>query len=892
MTIEPGRMLHQYRLVAKIGEGGMGVVWKALDGSLDREAAIKILPDTFAQDAERRARFEREARLLAALNHPGIAGIYGLHECDGLHFIAMEYVPGEDLAKRLERGPLALDETLDIARQVAEALEAAHEQGVIHRDLKPANITCMPDGKIKVLDLGLAKALGHEGNADPGRLSLSPTATSAGTVAGTLLGTAAYMSPEQVKGHEADRRADIWAFGCVLHEMLTGRRAFGGETISETLASVLRDEIGHTALPEATPPSVRQLLRRCLDRDRRTRLRDIGEARIALSPAGLASEASLRRNEGSVVGPSERSGRLAWGVAGVALIALVVTGWFALRPSGAAAQREVRASIAPPEGQSFVVTGPNSGALSLSPDGTKATFVASAASGRPSLYLRSLASTTPQVIPGSEGATYPFWSPDSRQLAFFADGKLKKLDLDGGAPMTIASATEARGGTWGPSGTILFAADTQAGISSVSAGGELGDPVTTLDPSRGGETTHRYPWFLPDGRHFLYLRASHNAAGQDAVNSIWIGDTGSKQTSELMQSATNAAFARGHLFWVRDGFLMARPFSPDTLSFTGEPFAVGEGVVTQPDSWRATFAVSEAGPIAFQTGLASKMVLTWVDRAGKKLGTLGDPGQFAFIRLSPDGRSLAASVSDPVSGRGDIWVFDVERQVGSRLTFDSAIEDSPVWSPDGKRIAFASNREGRATIYVRPSNGRGEAEPLLPDGAVDRAVPEDWSSDGKFLVFNAGAGKSDVWVLPLEAGAPFPLIVGEFDEGYARFSPDAHWLSYGSNESGRYELYLTRFPGGEGKWQLSKIGADWLVGWNAAGNEIYYIDLEGRMCAVRVELADQVVADEPVCLFPTRAGRTWAANSGGQRFVIGEPNDTGSHFPITLVLNWEAGRAK
>ena len=888
MQIEPGKMFNQYRLVDKLGEGGMGVVWKALDTSLGREAAIKILPAAFAQDVDRRVRFEREARLLATLNHPGIAGVYGLHEFEDLHFIAMEYVPGEDLAKRLERGPLAVDDALDVARQVADALETAHEQGVIHRDLKPANIVRTPDGTIKVLDLGLAKAMASEGAADPGRLSLSPTLTSAGTVAGTLLGTAAYMSPEQVKGREADRRADIWAFGCVLHEMLTGKRTFGGETISETFASVLRDEVAQDLLPHDTPATVRALLARCLDRNRRTRLRDIGEARIALSPEGLARSFETGPDSAS----TGRGARLAWGVAGIALLALATTIGIALMRPEPGEASEIRASIDAPEKQAFLVTSINAGGLSLSPDGTKATFVASTASGRPSLYLRTLASSTPQVLPGSEGATYPFWSPDSRQLAFFADGKLKKLDLDGGAPMTIANTSEARGGTWGPDGVILFAAETQVGISRVSSGGVLGDPVTVVDPAREGETTHRYPSFLPDGRHFLYLRASHAAGSRDAVNSIWIGDIDSNETSELMQSATNAVFAQGHVFWVREGFLMARTFSADTLAFTGEPFAVGEGVVTQPDSWRAAFAVSQAGPIAFHSGLASKMILTWLDREGKELGTLGDPGEYAFIRLSPDNRSLAVTLNDAGTGRGDIWVFDVERNVGSRLTFHSATEDSPVWSPDGARIAFSSNRDGKTTIYVRPSNGRGEEELLLPESIEERAVPADWSSDGKFLVFSRGAGKYDTWVHPLDGGEPFPIVVGDFDEGYSRFSPNVAWLAYLSNESGRYNLYLTRFPSGEGKWQLSKVGTDWLVGWNAAGDEISYIDLEGKLCVVAVALADQVVADLPVCLFPTRSGRTWAAQSDGERFVIGVPDDAGSDFPITLLLNWEAGRGR
>ena len=887
--IEAGQMLAHYKLVEKIGEGGMGVVWKALDTTLNRDAAIKILPDAFAQDADRRARFEREARLLATLNHPNIAGVYGLHTLEGMSFIAMEYVPGEDLAERLSRGPLSVEDALDVARQVADALEAAHEQGVIHRDLKPANITRTPEGKIKVLDLGLAKAMATEASGDSASLSLSPTVTSAGTVAGTLLGTAAYMSPEQVKGKEADRRADIWAFGCVLFEMLTGKVTFRGETLSEVMASVLRDRPDEDTLPADTPAAVKYLLKRCLDPDRSTRLRDIGEARIALSPQGLASASDVVIGAPYVApAPDRKRERIAWAVAAIALIGLVAS--FLIFPGGKTVARapEVRASIVAPVGQRFGSGGNSAGGLSLSPDGTKMTIVASTGSGRPSLYLRALGASEAQKLAGTEGATYPFWSPDSKYIAFFADAKLKKLDLSGGAPLTITTAPDGRGGTWNADGTILFAPETQDSIQSVSVGGELGEPVTILDSSRKGETTHRYPFFLPDGRHFLYLRGSHSSAGQDEVNSIWVGDTESDETFELMPSATQAVYAQGHIFWARDQFLMARPFSTDALAFTGDAFAIGEGVVVQGGSWRAAFTVSEAGPLAFHGGSQPEQVLKIFDREGKELGSIGDESIYGFIRLSRDNKFLAASVEDKGTGRSDLWVYDLARNVGSRLTFHEGQDAVPVWSPDGKRVAFTSNRNGLPAIFSRLSDGRGEVE-LVFQGE-GRAEPDDWSSDGKYLVFSHGGGKYDIWVLPLEdGGEAYPLIASEFDEGYSRLSPDGKWLAYLTNEAGRYDLYLTRFPSGEGKWQLSTNGSDWLIGWNGAGDELYFLDVDGDVAAVKVQLGDQVVVDLPEKLFPVQGGQTWAAMADGNRFIFGVAGNAGAETPVTLILNWERG---
>ena len=891
MTIEAGQQLLHYRLIEQIGEGGMGVVWKARDTTLDRDVAIKTLPPAVAGDADRLARFAREARLLATLNHPNIAGVYGLHEVEGLHFIAMEMIPGENLAERLARGPLTIDEAVDAARQIAEALEAAHEQGVIHRDLKPANVKLTPEGQIKVLDLGLAKALVGEASGDTTNLSLSPTMTTEGTVAGTLLGTAAYMSPEQAKARTVDRRADVWAFGCVFFEMLTGKKAFAGDGISETLASVLRDEVNWDALPAATPTAALRVLRRSLDRNVKMRLRDIGEARVALSPESLEAAAGGDSANGPAVASaaSRTRERFILAIALAAVVAAAVAGWFAAHRGEMTVRPEVRAAIRPPHEQVFEGYGNYLGNLTLSPDGTRMTFASATGGGQPELHVRSLGSESSQPLAGTEGATFPFWSPDGRNLAFFVDGKLKRLDLDGGAPMTICSAAAGRGGSWNKDGVILFAPETQTGIFRVSASGGEPTPVTTLDNQRKGESTHRYPSFLPDGNRFLFVRAGHAAALEDDVNSLWVGSLDGTEPFELMHSVSNAAFAMGHLFYLRDQFLMARPFDAHELEFTAEPFAVGEGVVFQKNYWRGAFAVADHGLVTFQGGLGMQRQLNWYDRDGNTLGQIGEPGQYGPIRLSPDGRQLAATITDPGSGRGDIWIFDIARDVSSRLTFADANDTQPVWSPDGKLVAFQSDREkDTGDVYIVRADGRGEPELLFESEGP--TSPTDWSPDGKYLSIDRGVGKNDLWIVPVDGSEPFTLISTPFDEGYSRFSPDGNWIAYVSNETGRYELYLTRFPSGDGKWQLSADGGDWAIGWKEDSSEIFFLDLEGALLSVRVELGDIVVADRPQHLFSTRSENTWASTLDGQRFILGTPDDPDEGYPITLIVNWAGKR--
>ncbi len=892
--MESGETLGHYTIVEQIGVGGMGEVYRARDNTLGREVALKILPAAFAADAARVARFQREAKLLASLNHPNIAAIHSVVQDGDVIGLALELVIGDDLTIHLENGSVTQEKALAYAEQIAAAVESAHEQGVVHRDLKPANIKIGQDGNVKVLDFGLAKATDAAGDSASSMnttTSLSMASASL-TVEGVIMGTAAYMSPEQARGSNLDRRTDIFSFGVVLFEMLVGQRPFGGPTMSDTMAAILKEEPDLDTLPADTPSAIRLLLRRCLAKDPKQRLRDMGEARLIIAAVRAGDPTAS-----SVLGESktESVGRgltkreiAAWTLAIVAIAAFGLTALFStMRGTSATRAPEIRAAINAPDDHDFEVNSNHSGALSLSPDGTKMTFSASVGSGRPSLFLRLLGSSTAQKLSNTEGATYPFWSPDSKQIAFFADGKLKKLDLNGGAPMTLTSALDGRGGTWNSDGTILFAPETQSPILRVSTGGVLGGPVTTIDNARMAETTHRFPSFLPDGRHFLYVRGSHAANNQDAVNSIWVGDLESEETFELMKSGTQANYAQGHLFWVNDQFLMARPFSAQDLEFTGEAFAVGEGVVVQLGAWRAAYAVSEAGPLSFQGGLAAEQILTFFDREGKELGTIGEAARYSEIRLSPDNRYLAAGIDSEGGGQSDIWVYDLSRNVGSRLTFDDARDTKPVWSPDGKRIAFTSNRGGRSGVFVRNADGRGDAEPLFSiDGQCE---VQDWSRDGKYLAIDSGIGKNDLWILNLEDGESFALVSSEFDEGYSRFSPDGKWIGYISNEAGKYELYLTRFPSGEGKWQLSKDGADWLLGWNEAGTELFYLDLEGNLTSVKVAFGDQVVADLPTILFSTRAGNAWDNKSDGSSFVLGAPNDAGDDFPITLIINWDRG---
>jgi Tol biopolymer transport system component/predicted Ser/Thr protein kinase len=850
-----------YEILGALGAGGMGEVYRARDTRLNRDVALKVLPEIFARDPERMARFEREAQVLASLNHPNIAQLYGLEE----RALVMEYVPGETL-----KGPLALEEAIPLVRQIAEALEYAHERGIIHRDLKPANIKITPEGKVKILDFGLAKALDdHPTGTDAAN---SPTISLAATRAGVILGTAAYMAPEQAKGKAVDRRADIWSFGVVLAEMLTGRQMYTGETAAETLASVMRDE---PRLPEA-PGAIRELLLRCLDRDPRTRLQAIGEARIILEAPPAPQEPAANTQH-----PRPNT-RLPWAVAAVFLIVAAVLAAIHFREPAP----EVRKLFLPPPDKTRFF-----GAMALSPDGRRLAFAATDSSGKQQLWVRSLDSLTAQQLAGTEGASRPSWSPDGRFVVFGADSKLKKIDVTGGAPQNLCPAPgNFEGAAWNRDGVIVFGTTGLRALHRVAATGGESRPVTTLDPSLK-EQRHGWPVFLPDGRRFLYLSFGSERA-------IYAGDLESPLRKRVVATHSAAAYAPGFLLYLRESTLLAQPFDAGKLEMRGDPVPVAEQVGYFQVAGEAYFSVAGAGALVYGSGThVARRQPTWMDRAGKPLGTVGEPAVYSWITLSPEGKRLALERTDPMGlSSTDIWLFDLNRGASRRFTFDPTSDRSPVWSPDGSRIAFTSIRGGIYDLYWKVSSGAGQDELLLKSG--ESKYPDDWSADGKLLLYEQADPKTrvDLWVLPLQGERkPVPFLQTEFSERQGRFSPDGRWIAYSSDESGRYEVYVQPYPPTGAKWMISRDGGG-RPEWRRDGKEIFFLgDPHQQLLSVDVKLPSGgsgggVEAGVPRVLFPVAFGTSaYAVSADGQRFLMNAPiQDAAGAQPATVVLNWAA----
>jgi serine/threonine protein kinase len=864
--------LGPYEILAPIGAGGMGEVYKAIDTKLDREVAIKVLPNDLARDPERLARFEREAKVLASLNHPNIATIYAIEESPEGIAIAMELVLGHTL-----QGPLPLDTALNYARQIAEALEAAHEKGITHRDLKPPNIMIAPDDVVKVLDFGLASLPGHETDSTT---SNSPTLTMAATQTGMVMGTAAYMSPEQAAGKPVDRRADIWSFGVVLWEMITGAKLFEGETISHTLADVLRAPIDFAKLPAATPPPVVELLKRCLDRDPRRRLRDIGEARIAIEKylADPASAAAPLRTELRV--PSKWALTLA-ALLGAAALAL---GFVSYRHLTEEPPRITKASLLPPQKGEFR----QNSIPAVSPDGRWIAFVA-ASQGKVLLWVRGLDSLAARALPGTEGAFLPFWSPDSRTIAFFADGKLKKIEIAGGQALTLCDVAGAFGGSWSRNDVIVF--NNGSNIVRVPAAGGSVTPVTTLDWA-SGEITHRYPWFLPDGRHFLYTIVNQNSA----KTAVYAADLASAEHKLIAPAPSNAAYALpGYLLFVRERTLLAQPFDTGKLQTTGDAIPIAEQVDAANGFERNHFSISQNGVLAYVSGGpgSGALQLTWYDRTGKALAGVGKPAYINTPRLSPDGKTVATDRLDPASNNRDIWLLDVARGSEQRLTFADQ-NWFPVWSPDGRRVVYL--RLSSQKVLSKSADGTG------PEEEVEAAAkaPQDWTRDGRYLIsatqFANPKTGNDLWALPfvpgksVAAGKPLPLRNSEFQEYHGRVSPDGRWLAYQSNESKRTEVYVVAFPGLNGHWQVSVNGGSRPV-WSRDGRELYFLDPDNKLMAVPVRSGEQFQAGAPQPLFDVRlsgnANASYDVSADG-RFLFATPTEQAATLPMTVVVNWPA----
>ena len=881
-----GTHLGPYEIIAAIGAGGMGEVYRATDSNLKRSVAIKVLPASVAGDADRLARFQREAEVLAALNHPNIAAIYGLEKTPDLTALVMELVEGEDLSAIIARGPVSFSDALPIAKQIADALEAAHEQGIIHRDLKPANIKVRGDGTVKVLDFGLAKAMDPAGTSSANAMN-SPTLTARATQMGMILGTAAYMAPEQAKGKVVDKRADIWAFGVVLHEMLTGRHLFLADTIPETLAHVMTRQIDLATLPASTPRRVRGLLARCLEKDPKKRLRDIGDARLTLEEviSGAADEPTASPALAAAPAGSRTRERVAWAVAGALALLLAVGITWALRP--VSAPPETRVDIATPATEQPV-------SFALSPDGRQLVFVASDDKAS-RLWLRSLSTTTAQPLPGTEGARFPFWSPDGHSIAFFAGGALRRLDLGGGAPQNLAPATNGSGGTWNADGVIVFAPSLTSPLMRLPATGGTAAVVTALSPQQFG---HFQPQFLPDGRRLLFT-----VGGSADTVGIYLGGLDGSSPIRLASSPNSAVVTpEGFLLWVRADALMAQRLDVERAMLTGDPATVANGVATD-SSLRSAVSVAGTGLVAYRTAGGAQRQLTWFDRSGTARGVVGEPdGSYLQPAVSADGRRVA--VARTAEGNADLWLLDGTR--ASRFTFDPSQDSFPIWSPDTTRIVAMSRRTGVGGLFQKLTSGAGTEEPLLSTGQT--LTPTSWSKDGRFLLYMSidPQTNADLWVLPMSGAGdrrPFVFLKTPFRDAYGTFSPDGRWVAYHSNESGRPEVYVRPFilPGSTGapaaaaggQWQVSTAGGI-LPLWRSDGKELYYLNPEGAMMAAPIKLNGATLEPgAPVMLFATRilgggadiqSGRQYDVTADG-RFLINTSLNEAS-VPITLLQNW------
>ncbi|HXO41684.1 MAG TPA: protein kinase [Thermoanaerobaculia bacterium] len=892
MKFQPGTRLGPYEIVAPVGAGGMGEVYKARDTRLDRSVAIKVLTSRLAGAGDPRARFEREAKAISALNHPHICTLHDVgHEGDS-EYLVMEYLEGESLSHRLAKGRLPLDQVYRLGAQIADALDKAHRRGIVHRDLKPGNIMLTRSG-VKLLDFGLAKLSADATSSDNNHDSICTTfvAGASGhhdaggplTDRNVLIGTLPYMAPEQLDGKEADTRSDLWALGCVLYEMVAGKRAFAAAGQASLMSSILTAEPRAVAEHQPLAPAdLDHLIRACLAKDPDDRWQS---AHDVMAELRWIAERSSASGVAALVPGAPRRRRRERAVAAVAvLLALGLVAVLALRPRAGGT-----------ETTRFVVLSPLDGdfapGLAVSPDGRQLAFVAGA-QGRREIWVRPLAALEARRLPGTEGARFPFWSPDGRSLGFFANGKLMRVDLAGGAAQPLASANDGRGGAWSRTGVILFAPTPIAAIHRVPASGGADEVVTRLDKTRN-ESDHRWPVFLPDGRHFVYLAR----ASVPEDHALVVGSLDGPEARVLvkgLQSSIAFAASSGYLLYVRERTLVAQPFDPDRLRFTGEPVPLAQAVDPIGEGTPGTayaFFAADGSTLAYRAGVRVISQPTWFDRGGRELGRAGPPGDFDEPALSPDGRDVALDRNDEHLTSA-VWRLDLERGALSRLSFGAGSALAPAWSPDGSRVAYTCAQ--LRSLCLRVASGAGNEEVLLTSDAAK--LVDDWSPDGRFLLYEEVSRKTttDLWLLPL-AGERRPALYLQtpFDETHARFSPDGRFVAYPSNESGRDEVYVQTFPAAGGKWQISTDGGD-QAQWRADGKELFFLGLDRKLRAVAVKTDHGFEPGMQRVLFEARttvpaglASRaSYAVSGDGQRFLVDKVVSDGGRIPITVVLDW------
>ncbi len=881
MALTSGTKLGPYEIVSPLGAGGMGEVYLARDTRLDRSVAVKILPSHLSKDPEAKQRFDREARTISSLNHPNICTLHDVGHQDGIDYLVMEHLEGQTLAERLSKGPLPIDQVLKYGAEICEGLERAHRSGVVHRDLKPGNIMLTKTGA-KLMDFGLAKQAVASATAASGlnATANTPQGSQPLTAQGTVVGTFQYMSPEQIEGKEADARSDIFALGAVLYEMVTGKRAFEGKTPASAMAAVLeREPTPISSVQPLTPPALERLVKICLSKDPDDRWQTAHDVKLQLKQiAEGASQASAP----AMPAPQHKRGN-AWvwvltGILGVVAGVALVMAYVASHRD----MRVLRVELNPPDKMQFNLSGDHGGPAMISPDGRYLVFSAYG-SGGAQLYLRSLDSTSPQALPGTEGAMFPFWSPDSRSVAFFTDDKLKRIEVSGGTPVTICGSTLGRGGSWNQDGTIVAALSYNTGLSQVPASGGTPTPVTTIDGVH--YSSNRWPWFLPDGKHFLYIAVKHNAPTSPET-AVFLASLDGKENRLLFHTLSNPIYASGRLFFQRENSLVAQSFDPSNGKFSGEPQTLSENVQFDPGLWRMNLSASSDGMMLYASGTASGTeILTWYDRSGKRLGTVGEQGEFYDLDLSPDEKKIATTELN--TAIATIWIRDLANNLKTRLTFSDGAHLTPLWSPDGKEVAFTSNQQ--AAISVKTIGSSAPERTLLSSPNPIYQAISDWSHDGRYLMYEQGTGvNTDLWVLPLSGDSkPFPYTSGS---SRGTFSPDGHWVAYVGQEGGRPEVFVAPFPWTGAKWQVSNGGG---AGprWRADGKELFYFDFNG-VTAVEVDGAGsafQVGSSKLLFRLPLRGimSREYAPSHDGQRFIAVTPSE-GSSQSLTLIQNWPA----